>query len=305
MSDTSSESLGLLIEQAERALHAGDQERAWDLAQQVRQADGAAQELQARAAIVLASAALRMGSPDIGRAHLSDAESLGADAATLASVRGDIERLSAADGALEGGVKGPEETRVILTAANEAIRAGAPQQAVELLRPIFETVQSDESQLPDAAYALGKALLDLGQADEALEWAQFSLGYGRADAQALIDDIKQLKDATSEAADGVQFNEQEQVFRAADEAYNRGDHHTALELYGSVYDSPALKPSAKGACAFNIAQCHRNLSNYELARAWYEEYLRINPDSKYAAEVAQNLENMEALAHLTEALPVE
>ena len=62
---------------------------------------------------------------------------------------------------------------------------------------------------------------------------------------------------------------------AADTAYKLGEFDKALTEYSAAYEifkAPGL--------LFNIAQCHRNLGQYEKAVFFYEGYLRADPKAK-------------------------
>jgi hypothetical protein len=60
--------------------------------------------------------------------------------------------------------------------------------------------------------------------------------------------------------------------RRAQRAYELGQFEQALTDYGEVY---RLKASPK--ILFNIAQCHRQLGNYERAAFFYRRYLALSP----------------------------
>jgi tetratricopeptide (TPR) repeat protein len=202
-------------------------------------------------------------------------------------------------------VQGADETAAVIASARDAIGRGQHEQAEQLLRGIWDTTRSDDAQLAEASYQMGRALLGQSRGVEAKEYADWAAQQGHPDAGALQAEIGEILGGLKAAADGVQVAEQRGVFEAAQTAYAAGDYAGALELYVAVYDSPTLPPRQKGGCAFNIAQCHRFLGSYEMSRSWFEEYLRLSPDSEYAAEVAGNLDRIEDLVHLTAAIPLE
>lgn len=65
--------------------------------------------------------------------------------------------------------------------------------------------------------------------------------------------------------------------QAADTSYKLGKFADALAEYNAAYE---LYPAP--AILFNIAQCNRNLKNYEAAIFSFEAYLRANPKAKNA-----------------------
>lgn len=300
MSDdtTTTDEIETLIDQSERLLEGGSHDEAWRLAERVRSAGSASTEQQARAAIVLAGSALRAGSTADARSWLSDAESLGASSDSISSVRGDLARLEEAEGAIGGGLDQADEFQSVLTAARNALSDGAPDQAEQLLTAIWDTTGVDAAVLAEAGSLLARAHLDRGRVDDARQWAEWARDNGSSDAGEIIDDIDRLDQANQAAEDGIVPSEQRATFEAAGEAFLRQDYATARDLYYAVYESPILRAEQRGACAFNIAQCNRFTADFELARSWYEEYLRLNPSSEYAAEVQQNLDRLETLVGL-------
>jgi hypothetical protein len=63
-------------------------------------------------------------------------------------------------------------------------------------------------------------------------------------------------------------------FQEAEKAFNLGRFNEALAAYQAAYEAKPLP-----AFLFNIAQCYRNLSNYERARFFYRRYLALEPHS--------------------------
>lgn len=307
MSDdtVTTDEIEVLVSQSEKLLDAGSHDDAWRLAEQARNASAASTEQQARAAIVLAGASLRSGSTVEARSWLADAESLGAGSDAIASVRGDLARLEAAEGAIGGGLDQADEFQSVLTAARNALADGAPDQAEQLLTAIWDTTGVDNAVLAEAGYLRAKAHLDRGRADEARQWAEWSRDNGYPDGREIIDDIERLEQANQATEGGIVPAEQQATFQAAQEAFKRQDYATARDLFFAVYESPILRAEQRGASAFNIAQCNRLSGDFEVARSWYEEYLRLNPSSEYAAEVQQNLEQLETLVGLEQTLGLD
>jgi tetratricopeptide (TPR) repeat protein len=76
---------------------------------------------------------------------------------------------------------------------------------------------------------------------------------------------------------------------AADTAYKLGEFTKALDEYSTAYEifkAPGL--------LFNIAQCHRNLQQYDKAVFFYEGYLRADPKAKNRALVEDLLKESRA-----------
>jgi tetratricopeptide (TPR) repeat protein len=63
-------------------------------------------------------------------------------------------------------------------------------------------------------------------------------------------------------------------FQQAEKAFNLGKFNEALAGYQDAYEAKPLP-----AFLFNIAQCYRNLANYERARFFYRRYLALEPRS--------------------------
>jgi len=69
-------------------------------------------------------------------------------------------------------------------------------------------------------------------------------------------------------------------FQRAELAFNVGKFSDALTEYQAAYEAKPLP-----GFLFNIAQCHRNLHNYEEAQFFYRRYLALAPDSADRATV--------------------
>src|SRR5687767_3228959 len=80
-----------------------------------------------------------------------------------------------------------------------------------------------------------------------------------------------------------------QIYGAAQKAYDLGRFEEALKGFSDAYalqDLPGF--------LFNIAQCHRNLGNYERAKFFYLRYLDLSPQRpKNAAQVEALLAKVE------------
>jgi tetratricopeptide (TPR) repeat protein len=65
-----------------------------------------------------------------------------------------------------------------------------------------------------------------------------------------------------------------ELFQKAEMSFNLGRFADALADYQGAYEAKPLP-----AFLFNIAQCYRNLKNYERARFFYRRYLTLDPHS--------------------------
>ena len=74
-------------------------------------------------------------------------------------------------------------------------------------------------------------------------------------------------------------------------AYNLRQFKDALDKYAAAY---RLDPVPE--LLFNIAQCHRQLKQYEEAVFFYKRYLAISPNSANAENAARLLEEVQRLA---------
>src|SRR4029077_13425175 len=63
-----------------------------------------------------------------------------------------------------------------------------------------------------------------------------------------------------------------ELFQRAEKSFNLGRFSEALADYQSAYEAQPLPPFL-----FNIAQCYRNMQNYERARFFYRRYLALDP----------------------------
>jgi hypothetical protein len=81
-------------------------------------------------------------------------------------------------------------------------------------------------------------------------------------------------------------------FKAAQVEYDVGRFEEALKDFSDAYQ---LKPLP--GFLFNIAQCHRQLGNFERARFFYRRYLDLSPTTpKNADQVAELLKQMDETA---------
>lgn len=68
--------------------------------------------------------------------------------------------------------------------------------------------------------------------------------------------------------------ESRRLFQKAELGFNLGKFEDALADYQAAYQAKPLP-----GFLFNIAQCYRNLANYERARFFYRRYLALEPRS--------------------------
>lgn len=90
------------------------------------------------------------------------------------------------------------------------------------------------------------------------------------------------------AKDAAEMRAREQ-FRAGQAAYARGQYEQALGAFSEAY---GLQPVP--GFLFNIAQCHRELGNYERAAVFYQQYLDLSPSTANTATVRALLGQIEA-----------
>src|SRR3954471_10602850 len=81
-----------------------------------------------------------------------------------------------------------------------------------------------------------------------------------------------------------------ELFQRAEKSFNLGKFPEALADYEAAYEAKPLP-----AFLFNIAQCHRNMGNYERARFHYRRYLSLEPRSANRALVEDLIAEMTRL----------
>jgi tetratricopeptide (TPR) repeat protein len=98
--------------------------------------------------------------------------------------------------------------------------------------------------------------------------------------------------------------EARRLFQKAELSFNLGKFEEALADYQSAYQAKPLT-----GFLFNIAQCYRNLGNWERARFFYRRYLTLEPRSPnrhrvedLVAEMTDRLEKQQALMPPTKGL---
>ncbi len=92
----------------------------------------------------------------------------------------------------------------------------------------------------------------------------------------------------AQAKDATEMRAREQ-FSAGQAAYANGRYEQALGAFSEAY---GLQPVP--GFLFNIAQCHRQLGNYERAAVFYQQYLDLSPSSANTATVRALLGEIEA-----------
>jgi tetratricopeptide (TPR) repeat protein len=90
----------------------------------------------------------------------------------------------------------------------------------------------------------------------------FCLGAAEADADA----------AAAAGSPSGSDKEARELFQKAEMSFNLGNFSEALADYQAAYQAKPLP-----AFLFNIAQCYRNMQNYERARFFYRRYLALDP----------------------------
>jgi tetratricopeptide (TPR) repeat protein len=86
--------------------------------------------------------------------------------------------------------------------------------------------------------------------------------------------------ATSPPAEAAGEREARELFQRAEISFNLGKFPEALADYESAYRAKPLP-----GFLFNIAQCHRNMAQYEQARFVYRRYLTAEPRSPHRSTV--------------------
>jgi tetratricopeptide (TPR) repeat protein len=80
-------------------------------------------------------------------------------------------------------------------------------------------------------------------------------------------------------------------FKRGKTAYDLGRFDEALAAYTSAYEAKPLP-----AFLFNMAQCHKQMGNWERASFFYKRYLALSPSAKDEAAVKKLVEEADAKA---------
>jgi tetratricopeptide (TPR) repeat protein len=83
----------------------------------------------------------------------------------------------------------------------------------------------------------------------------------------------------AEAKDVAELRARDQFFKGQ-KAYAAGEYEKALAAFSEAY---GLQPVP--GFLFDIAQCHRQLGNYERAAVFYQQYLELSPSKENVATV--------------------
>jgi tetratricopeptide (TPR) repeat protein len=89
--------------------------------------------------------------------------------------------------------------------------------------------------------------------------------------------------AAAKAKDGAEAQAKAE-FKKGQTAYNLGRFSEALASFSKAYEIKALPP-----ILFNIAQCHRQLGNFERAVFFYRRFLELTPAGSGNAETVSRL----------------
>lgn len=95
--------------------------------------------------------------------------------------------------------------------------------------------------------------------------------------------------STSSVAASDQARDARALFDRAQKTYDRGEIAAALALYLQAYETKALP-----GFLFNIAQCHRQLRNYERASFYFKRYLALAPATPNAPVVRDLIAEVDA-----------
>jgi tetratricopeptide (TPR) repeat protein len=121
-------------------------------------------------------------------------------------------------------------------------------------------------------------------------------------ARALLLALAVLSARPAEAAPSKKdLREAKAAFAAGKRDFDAGRFEEAIKLYGKAYDLSALP-----AILFNIAQCHKKLSNWERASSYFQRYLELAPKPIANEQLARSLlaEVKVKLAEIAEAKAV-
>jgi tetratricopeptide (TPR) repeat protein len=77
-------------------------------------------------------------------------------------------------------------------------------------------------------------------------------------------------------------------FKRAEAAFNLGKFEEALAAYQAAYETKPLP-----GFLFNIAQCHRNLNDYDQAIFSFKKYLKLEPEASNKESVERLIEELE------------
>jgi tetratricopeptide (TPR) repeat protein len=107
-----------------------------------------------------------------------------------------------------------------------------------------------------------------------------------------------LAATAAHAATGNADKEAKMLFQRAEKSFNLGKFPEALADYQAAYEAKPLP-----AFLFNIAQCYRNMGNYERARFFYRRYLTLEPRSSNRRLVEDLIGEMTRLMEKQPAAP--
>ena len=93
--------------------------------------------------------------------------------------------------------------------------------------------------------------------------------------------------AVAAAAGGDDEKEARRLFERAELEFNVGKFAEALADYQSAYQAKPLP-----GFLFNIAQCYRNMANYERARFFFRRYLALDPHASNRHRVDELIAEM-------------
>jgi tetratricopeptide (TPR) repeat protein len=100
------------------------------------------------------------------------------------------------------------------------------------------------------------------------------------------------------AAPGPADKTARELFQKAEMSFNLGHFTEALDDYQSAYQAKPLP-----AFLFNIAQCYRNLKNYERAQFFFRRYLALDPHTANRRLVEDLINEMTHLAQRADQPP--
>jgi tetratricopeptide (TPR) repeat protein len=92
---------------------------------------------------------------------------------------------------------------------------------------------------------------------------------------------------TAQADDDPDLTEARKHFKRGEKLFALGRFAEALDAYEAAFEAKALPDFL-----FNVAQCHRNLGNYDQAIFSYRKYLKLKPEAHNRAAVEKLIDDL-------------
>jgi len=110
---------------------------------------------------------------------------------------------------------------------------------------------------------------------------------GFASLVAVVAILVTLGAGTARAGGGEDEKHARELYERAEKSFNVGKFAEALTDYQAAYEAKPLP-----GFLFNIAQCYRNMGNYERARFFFRRYLSIEPKAPNRRKVEELIAEM-------------